>query len=169
MGGSMTRTARTLTGAAVVWALLVPAAGRADQAASQPKPAVGDVVTPFNAQAVTGGATRVEYGKDSVTVLLFFLSSCPTCHKMIPEWNAVYPRRPKNVKVIGVLMDQEPPGFFQTMPMAFPVVRAPSRDWLSSYKVYQAPTMIRIGPGGKVEDVTVGWVDRMRLGEMFRP
>jgi thiol-disulfide isomerase/thioredoxin len=165
----MSKTARTLTGMAVVWTLLLPLAGAADQGAPPPQPAVGDVIRPFDAQSVNGGSTHVAFGKDSVTVLLFFLSSCPTCHKMIPEWNALYPRRPKNVRVIGVLMDQEPPGFFETMPMAFPVVRAPSRDWLKGYKVNQAPTMVRVGPGGKVEDVTVGGVDRMRVGEMLRP
>jgi len=161
---------RTLAGAVVVWTLLVPAARSADQdAALPPQPVVGDVVAPFDAQAVSGGSTHIAYSNDSVTVLLFFLSSCPTCHKMIPEWNAVYPRRPKNVRIIGVLMDQEPPGFFGAVPVAFPVVRAPSRDWLKLNKVNRAPTMIRIGPGGKVQDVTVGWVDRLRLGEMFRP
>jgi hypothetical protein len=166
----MSKRARALTAAVVIWTLLAPTAGFAQHGESPPpKPAAGDVVAPFDAQAVTGGSTRVDYGKDGVTVLLFFLSSCPTCHKMIPEWNALYPRRPKNVRIIGVLMDQEPPGFFQSMPMAFPVVRAPSRDWLRSYKVHQAPTMLRVGPGGKVQDVTVGWVDRMRVGEMLRP
>ena len=166
----MKNSRRTVTGAAVVWTLLVPAAWPANQAETPPpRPAVGDVVAPFDAQAVSGTPTHIAYGNDSVTVLLFFLSSCPTCHKMIPEWNAVYARRSKNVRIVGVLMDQEPPGFFETMSITFPVVRAPSRDWLKTYKVYNAPTMIRIGAGGKVQDVTVGWVDRMRVGEMFRP
>jgi hypothetical protein len=168
----MSKTARTVTGAAVMWTLFLPWAGAAaDEGTPPPRPAVGEVFAPFDAQAVSGASTHVAFGKDkdSVTVLLFFLSSCPTCHKMIPEWNALYPRRPKNVRVIGVLMDQEPPGFFDTMPVAFPVLRAPGRDWLKAHKVNQAPTMIRIGAGGKIEDVTVGGVDRMRVGEMWRP
>lgn len=144
-----------------------PALAQAPAHTPPPQPRVGDLVKPFDAQSVDGSATRIEYG-EGVTVLLFFLSGCPVCHKMIPEWNASYARRGKNVRVIGVLMDQEPPGFFQTMPFAFPVVRSPSRAFLQAYSVYQAPTAIRIGPGGKVLDATVGQVDRFRVGELFK-
>jgi thiol-disulfide isomerase/thioredoxin len=159
---------RAAAALALVAALLSEGAA-AQSPSPYPRPAAGDVVQPFDAVSLQGGSTRIAYDAGSVTVLLFFLSSCPTCHKMIPEWNAVYERRPKHVRIIGVLMDQEPPGFFDAMPVAFPVVRSPSRDFLRSYKVHQTPTMMRIGPGGKVQDVTVGWVDRMRVGEMFRP
>jgi peroxiredoxin len=154
--------------ASLAAAHLPPVLAQAASPTPPPQPKVGDVVKPFDAQAVDGTATHIAYGP-GVTVLLFFLSGCPVCHKMIPEWNASYPRRGKNVRVIGVLMDQEPPGFFQTMPFAFPVVRSPSRAFLSSYNVYQAPTAIRIGPDGKILDATVGWVDRMRVGELFKP
>ena len=166
----MTRHGRAAAALVVMGALMGGAAGQAhDGASPPPRPAAGDMVKPFDAPSLQGGSTHIEYGPGSVTVLLFFLSSCPTCHKMIPEWNALYGRRAKHVRIIGVLMDQEPPGFFQAMPVAFPVVRAPGRDWLHSYKVHQTPTMMRIGPGGKVQDVTVGLVDRMRVGEMFKP
>jgi hypothetical protein len=40
---------------------------------------------------------------------------------------------------------------------------------MQSYKIQRAPTAIRIGPGGKVEDSTVGIVDGIKLGELFRP
>jgi hypothetical protein len=144
-------------------------AGAAQSPPPPPRPAAGDVVPPFDAVSLQGTSTHVAYNEGTVTVLLFFLSSCPTCHKMIPEWNAVYTRRPKNVRILGMLMDQEPPGFFDAMPVAFPVLRVPNRDMLRAYKVHQTPTMIRIGPGGKVQDATVGWVDRLRVGEMFKP
>jgi peroxiredoxin len=162
---------RTVVGAVLATALVMgsvpPVLAQSASPTPPPQPKVGEVVKPFDAQAVDGTAAHIAYG-EGVTVLLFFLSGCPVCHKMIPEWNASYPRRGKNVRVIGVLMDQEPPGFFQAMPFAFPVVRSPSRAFLNSYNVYQAPTAIRIGPGGKVLDATVGWVDRMRVGELFR-
>jgi redoxin len=132
-------------------------------------PAVGDVVHDFDTVAAVDGASRhVGFPKGSSTVLLFFLSGCPTCHKMIPEWNRAYERRPAGLQVVGVLMDQEPPGFFATTPIAFPVVRTPSREWLSTIPVRRAPVTLRIAPGGKVEDVAVGLVDPIRLGEIFR-
>jgi hypothetical protein len=111
----------------------------------------------------------VEFPKGSRTVLLFFLSSCSVCHKMIPEWNRAYERRPKTLQVFGVLLDREPPGFFAVTPLAFPVLRAPSREFLQARKISRVPVTLRVGQGGKVEDVAVGIVDPIRLGEIFRP
>jgi len=131
-------------------------------------PAIGDVIPPFDVKTVEGGAEHIGFPKGSSTVLLFFLSSCPHCHQMIPLWNRAYERRPKGLTVIGVIMDQEPPGFFQAMPVAFPVVRSPGREFLNSLKVRRVPLTVRVGPGGKVEDVTQGHADPIRLGELFR-
>ena len=131
--------------------------------------APGYRVAEFTAQAVDGSTRQVAYPKGSSTVLLFFLSSCPTCHKMLPEWNRAYQRRPKNVNVVGVLLDRAPAGFFEAYPVAFPVVQSPSRDFLQSYKVSRTPTTLRVGAGGKVENHGVGIIDPITLGEYFRP
>jgi hypothetical protein len=145
---------------------VAPAAGAADTPVPMPSP--GDVIVPFVADRVSGTSEYVDFPKGSATVLLFFLSSCSVCHKMIPEWNRAFERRPPGLKVFGVLMDQEPPGFFVAMPMSFPVVRSPGREFLKSLKVNRAPVTMRVGAGGKVEDVGIGIVDPIRLGEIFR-
>ena len=143
-----------------------PPAGSADV----PAPiAPGYLVPEFSAQAVDGSTRQVGYPKGSATVLLFFLSSCPTCHKMLPEWNRAYQRRPKNVNVVGVLLDRAPAGFFEAYPVAFPVVQSPSRDFLQTYKVTRTPTTLRVAAGGKVENHGVGLLDPITLGEYFRP
>lgn len=131
--------------------------------------APGYLVRGFTAQAVDGSSRHVAFDKGTATVLLFFLSSCPTCHKQIPEWNRAYQRRPKNVNVVGVILDREPPGFFEAYPVAFPVVRSPGREFLASFKVAQTPTTIRVAAGGKVENHAVGLLDPITLGEFFRP
>jgi hypothetical protein len=71
--------------------------------------------------------------------------------------------------VIGVIMDREPPGFFETTKMPFPIVRSPGRDFLITWKVQRAPMTVRVGPGGKVEEAQIGIIDPIRLGEIFRP
>lgn len=134
-----------------------------------PSPLPGEIVPEFTAVAVAGTVEQVDYPRGTVTVLLFFLSSCPHCHQMIPRWNEAYGRRPKGVRVYGVILDQEFPGFFTAMPVAFPVLRTPSRDFTTSLKVMRTPTALRIGPGGKIEDVQVGVKDIMSVGELFRP
>jgi hypothetical protein len=148
-----------------------PALARADTPAPQAErsPAPGDVFPAFDTQAVDGSSQHVSFPKGSRTVLLFFLSSCSVCHKMIPEWNRAYQRRSPSLKVFGVLLDQEPPGFFTVTPVAFPVLRSPGRDFLQARKISRVPVTLRVAEGGKVEDVAVGIVDPIRLGEIFRP
>lgn len=151
----------------------------AAQALPSPAPtpqglAAGDTVQPFDAEGVDGTSRHVTFG-GSDTVLLFFLSSCPTCHRMIPVWNTAYERRPKNLEVVGVMLDQEAPGFFMATPISFPVVRAAARTpaerkvFTDRFKIHKVPVMLRVGRGGKVEDVAFGLVDPIRVGELFRP
>jgi AhpC/TSA family len=145
----------------------------ASPAQSPPSPeprylAPGDTVPAFDAERIDGTFQHVGFDGGSSTVLLFFLSSCPTCHKMLPEWSRAYGRRPEGLTVIGVVLDREPPGFFQLMPVAFPVVRSPGRALLDTYRVHRVPLTLRVGPGGKVEEVAQGLVDPIRLGQIFR-
>jgi peroxiredoxin len=134
-------------------------------------PSKGDVVPVFETMGIDGQPHKVDFPKGSKTVLLFFLSSCPHCHKMIPEWNRAYERKPKDVKVVGVIMDpdQVPPTFWATIPIAFPVMKSPGRDFLRSLNVNRAPLAVRVAEGGRIEDLVVGETDPIRLGEIFKP
>ena len=134
-----------------------------------PSPLPGEIVPEFDAVALAGKVEHVEFPKGSTTMLLFFLSSCPHCHQMIPRWNQAFEMKPKGLRVYGIILDQEPPGFFTAMPVSFPVLRTPGRDFTTSIKVLRTPTALRIGAGGKIEDVQVGVVDPIKLGEVFRP
>jgi thiol-disulfide isomerase/thioredoxin len=129
----------------------------------------GDTVSPFEAAGIDGVMRRVEFPKKTVTVLVFFSSGCPHCHHMIPLWNDRYRRKPPNLAMIGVIVDKEPPGFFEQMPILFPVLRMPSRNMLTDYKVARVPLTLRIAPGGVVEEVGVSILDPIRLGQVFRP
>lgn len=136
---------------------------------SPPMLTLGETVPPFDAEGIDGVVKHVTFPKGSSRALLFFLSGCPTCHRMIPLWNEAFERRPPRLGVIGVLMDKEPPGFFMAVPISFPVVRSPGRDLLRAYRISRAPVTVRVGPGGKVEDVGLGFLDAIRLGELFHP
>jgi hypothetical protein len=157
--------------AALSASLALPAiGGDALQSAAQPTgPQVGETVAPFEAEAVGGTMQHVAFPRGSATVLLFFLSGCPSCHQMIPEWSRAYDRKPPGLTVWGVIMDKEPPGFFAATPITFPVLRSPGRDFIRTLKVVRAPTVLRVGPSGRIEDVAVGPVDAIRLGQIFRP
>jgi thiol-disulfide isomerase/thioredoxin len=159
-----------LRAALVVLGLTCVAAESLAQPAPPPTtPTKGDVVPAFETLGVDGKPAKVDFPRGSKTVLLFFLSGCPSCHKMIPEWNRAYERRAKNLKVVGVIMDQEPPGFWGTLPIAFPVLRSPGREFLTSLHVNRAPLTLRVGEGGRIDDLALGVVDPIRLGELFAP
>jgi hypothetical protein len=66
-------------------------------------------------------------------------------------------------------MDQEPPGFWSTISIVFPVVRSPGRQFLGSLNVNRAPLTLRVGEGGTVEDLALGVTDPIRIGELFKP
>jgi hypothetical protein len=141
----------------------------AQEAAAPPLPVVGETIQPFDAEGVDGTMKKIAFEGKGSTVLLFFLPSCPVCHRMIPEWNRAFQRKPAGLQVVGVIMDRETPGFFQSFPMSFPVVRAPSREFLKRLKISRAPLMVRVAHGGRVEDVVMGLTDPIRVGEVFRP
>jgi peroxiredoxin len=163
------RIAAVLVAGLAVPAAPAPAQAPAPSASPAPLLAVGDTVPSFDAEGLDGAMQHVDYKKDSVTVMLFFLSGCPVCHKMIPEWNRAYERRPKGLRVIAVMLDREPPGFFMATPISFPVLRSPGGEFARTFKLQKVPMTVRVTAGGKVEDMGVGQLDLKRLGEIFRP
>jgi thiol-disulfide isomerase/thioredoxin len=163
---------RTAPALGITLALLAPAAAPAQApslAALNNTPTIGAMLPGFDAKALDGSTRRFSYPEGKTTVLLFFLSSCPTCHKMIPEWNRAYAQRADSVEIVGVIMDQEPPGFFQAMPVAFPVVRIPSVSFARAHNITRVPLTLRVAPGGRIEDLSLGVIDPIRLGELLRP
>jgi thiol-disulfide isomerase/thioredoxin len=152
-----------------------PAPSFAAPQAASPTPApellaTGATVPAFDAEALDGTTRHIDYPKGSSTVLLFFLSSCPHCHKMIPDWNRYYVKHAPNLNIVGVMLDRESPEFFALTPISFPIVRPPKDpDFRKSFKLNHVPLMVRVGPGGKVEDAAQGEIDAIRLGQIFHP
>jgi peroxiredoxin len=159
------------TAVALILLSAAHASAQAPLARPPDAPSKGDLVPAFETLGVDGKAARVDFPKGSKTVLLFFLSGCPSCHKMIPEWNRAYERRAKGLKIVGVIMDPEqaPPAFWSTNAISFPVLRSPGREFLRTLNVNRAPLTLRVGEGGKIEDLAMGVVDPIRLGELFKP
>lgn len=164
-----TRNFATIVASALLLASQAAAQTPLPAAVPRDAPTKGEVIPAFETLAIDGKASRVDFPKGSKTVLLFFLSGCPSCHKMIPEWNRAFDRQPKGLRIVGVIMDQEPPGFWGTMSIRFPVLRSPGHAFLRGLNVNRAPVTLRVGEGGRVEDVALGVIDPIRLGELFAP
>jgi hypothetical protein len=147
------------------------AAGQAAAPSPTPEPVLraGETVPAFKATGLDGMVKSIEYPKGTNTIVVFFLSSCPTCHKMIPLWNEAFARRPKNLAMVGVMLDNAPAGFVEAMQIAFPVVRSPGTEVRDAFRVSRVPYTVRVAPGGRVEGANLGLIDGIRIGELFRP
>ncbi len=147
----------------VVLAALLLGVGLAPAGAQAPgsvplTPSKGDVIPAFETLGIDGKPAKVDFPKGSKTMLLFFLSGCPHCHVMIPEWNKAYERKPNGLRIVGVIMDpdQAPASFWKEHPIAFPVLRSPGREFLRGLNVNRVPLTLRVGEGGRVEDLGLG-------------
>lgn len=129
--------------------------------------AVGDRVPEFEAERIDGEARRVDYGGGD-TVLLFFLSRCPTCHEMFADWNEAYGSSRGDVEVLGVMLDREPADFFDSHPIDFPVVRAAHHLW-SKYGVRKVPLTVRVSSEGIVTAVADHEADAAEIARVFLP
>ncbi len=122
----------------------------------------------FTVQSLTGTLAPLQYAEGAPTVLLFFLSSCPHCKEVIPYWNRAYDKRASGVKIVGVMLDREPPGFFQLVPISFPVVHgADPRAIGRLFRISMVPMTVRVGAGRLIESVDVGDVDDAKLARIF--
>lgn len=129
---------RVVLAAAFAANLLPPrfaAAQAAAPPAAEPILRIGDTVPAFHAPGFDGAIKSIDYPKGTTTVVVFFLSGCPVCHKMLPLWNEAYARRPKNMTMVGVVLDQPPPGFLEAAQIAFPVFRSPGKEVTEAFKL----------------------------------
>ncbi len=49
------------------------------------------------------------------------------------------------------------------------MLRSPGREFLRELNVNRAPLTLRVGEGGRIEDLAPGETDPIRLGEIFKP
>lgn len=130
----------------------------------------GDVLDPIHARGLNDVDYTVEFPKNGpTTVVLFFLSTCPHCHAMLPYWNEAVEKKPKDLKVVGIMLDEGSQGFFALYKIGFPVLKAlESRALSRRLKLSRVPLTARVLPGGMVEDVLFGDPDPPRIEQIFR-
>jgi redoxin len=163
---------RVVLGAAFAAVLVHPPAASAQAAtppAAEPILRVGDTVPAFHTTGLDGVVKSIDYPKGTTTVVVFFLSGCPTCHKMLPLWNEAFARRPKNLAMVGIMLDQAPAGFVEAAQIAFPVLKSPGKEVTDAFKMKRVPYTVRVAPGGRVEGAALGLLDGIAMGELFRP
>jgi len=129
-----------------------------------------DILDPIQTRGLNDVDYSVEFPmKGPTTVVLFFMSTCPHCQAMLPYWNEAFEKKPKDLKVVGVMLDEGSPGFFALYKISFPVLKALEPRLLSRrLKLSRVPLAARVAPGGRVLDVMSGEPDPARIQQIFR-
>ncbi len=151
--------------------LALPSSAPSRPAPGQEGPTPGSSLPTIEVVGLNGVDYTVDFpASGPTTVLLFFVTSCPVCKRMVPEWNKAFEAKAEGLKVLGVSMDKPAPGFFDVVRFSFPVVvtRQP-RQLARDVNLQHVPLAVRVGPGGKVEDVAAGEVPAERVQKLFAP
>lgn len=116
------------------------------------------------------GQPYLEQPKGSMTVLIFFKESCPTCRLILPRLEnlyRVYP--PSEWRLIGI--GQDTPQVLQQLArefhLSFPILADHQFASSLNYRLTHVPTIFIIDPQGQIDRIIVGFV-RDDLEEISR-
>ncbi len=116
------------------------------------------------------GQPYLEQPEGSMTVLIFFKESCPTCRLILPRLEnlyRVYP--PSEWRLIGI--GQDTPQILQQLAqefhLSFPILADHQFASSLNYRLTHVPTIFIIDPQGQIDRIIVGFV-RDDLEEISR-
>jgi len=116
------------------------------------------------------GQPYLEQPEGSMTVLIFFKESCPTCRLILPRLEnlyRVYP--PSEWRLIGI--GQDTPQVLQQLAqefhISFPILADHQFASSLNYRLTHVPTIFIIDPQGQIDRIIVGFV-RDDLEEISR-
>jgi len=116
------------------------------------------------------GQPYLEQPEGSMTVLIFFKESCPTCRLILPRLEnlyRVYP--PSEWRLIGI--GQDTPQVLQQLAqefhLSFPILADHQFASSLNYRLTHVPTIFIIDPQGQIDRIIVGFV-RDDLEEISR-
>ncbi len=116
------------------------------------------------------GQPYLEQPEGSMTVLIFFKESCPTCRLILPRLEnlyRVYP--PSEWRLIGI--GQDTPQVLQQLArefhLSFPILADHQFASSLNYRLTHVPTIFIIDPEGQIDRIIVGFV-RDDLEEISR-
>lgn len=106
------------------------------------------------------GAPYVEQPEGTLTLLVFFKESCPTCRLILPRLEALRRAYPEpGWRILGI--GQDPPdalsAFLQALGLSLPVIADGAFASSAAYRLTHVPTLFLIQPDGRIDHITVGF------------
>ncbi len=107
------------------------------------------------------GQPYLEQPEGSLTILVFFKASCPTCRLLLPRLENLHRAYPSSGwRLLGIGQDtpQTLQHLTQELQLSFPILVDHELTSSLNYRLTHVPTTFLIHPNGQIAHITVGFV-----------
>jgi peroxiredoxin len=135
---------------------------------------IGDPITPFTAEDITGKPIALDDYKGSPVILRFFLVDCKFCTADTPAFNAYFEKhQPNGLKIVyinnnapNVEAVQE---FAEKLAIRFPVIADPEARIAAQYNIKAQPLTLMLDPEHRLLAALLGGVSEDELADVMEP
>ncbi len=135
---------------------------------------IGDPITPFSAEDITGKLIALNDYKGSPVILRFFLVDCKFCTADTPAFNAYFDKHQSNgLKIVYINNDapnlEAVKKFAEKLAIRFPVIADPEARIATQYNIKAQPLTLMLDPEHRLIAALLGGVSEDELADIMGP
>ncbi len=135
---------------------------------------IGDPITPFTAEDITGKPIALDDYKGSPVILRFFLVDCKFCTADTPAFNAYFDKhQPDGLKIVYINNDapniETVREFAEKLAIRFPVIADPEGRIAAQYNIKAQPLTLMLDPEHRLLAALLGGVSEDELADVMGP
>ena len=135
---------------------------------------IGDPITPFTAEDITGKPIALDDYKGSPVILRFFLVDCKFCTADTPAFNAYFDKhQPNGLKIVYINNDAPNVAavreFAEKLAIRFPVIADPEARIAAQYNIKAQPLTLMLDPEHRLLAALLGGVSEDELADVMGP
>ena len=135
---------------------------------------IGDPVTPFSAEDITGKVIALDDYKGNPVILRFFLVDCKFCTADTPAFNAYFEKHQSDgLKIVYINNDApnlEPvQDFAEKLAIRFPVIADPEGLIAAQYNIKAQPLTLMLDRQHRLLAALLGGVSEDELADVMEP
>ena len=135
---------------------------------------IGDPITPFTAEDITGKQIALDDYKGSPVILRFFLVDCKFCMADTPAFNAYFDKhQPDGLKIVYINNDapnvEAVQEFAEKLAIRFPVIADPEGRIAAQYNIKAQPLTLMLDPEHRLLAALLGGVSEDELADVMGP
>jgi len=135
---------------------------------------IGDPITNFTAEDITGKPIALDDYKGSPVILRFFLVDCKFCAADTPAFNAYFEKhQPNGLKIVYINNDapnvEAVQEFAEKLAIRFPVIADPEGRIAAQYNIKAQPLTLMLDPEHRLLAALLGGVSEDELADVMGP